>query len=259
MNTAVILSGLSKATHPQDGNKIRVSTDWKLCSQNIIDHIIKPYNADVFIHTEEHDEIEKLIETYKPKDYMVDFPASYNPLFNSVITKQHSENFGEFITDNYIPLVYAPPRTFAQYYSLERSNFLKRKFELQNKMKYDVVVRCRFDLKFNIEIKLNPQLQFMDWQCNSPGLGDIFFSGPSEDIDKICNLYNKMYDIYLSPLFSQRLKEGMQGCMHLYSAHAMLHYHCFCEDLLNKITYPGWNGGYYNPDKVQDIEVIRGV
>jgi hypothetical protein len=82
----------------------------------------------------------------------------------------------------------------SMFYSIYRSNSLKREYELLNNMKFDKVIRIRFDSNFqNKNLDLNDILGNLcipsgnDWLG---GINDQFAVGSSQDMDVYCDLYN---------------------------------------------------------------------
>lgn len=96
----------------------------------------------------------------------------------------------------------------SMYYSIFKSNQLKRKYERKNKIKFDVVIRMRFDSNFHdTDLVLDPDLPGFnlnvidsnsikiptdnDWA----GINDQFALGPSSEMDKYSNLYNNLENL----------------------------------------------------------------
>ena len=92
----------------------------------------------------------------------------------------------------------APPRTdlgiISMFYSIYKSNYLKRKYELSNNMKFDRVVRIRFDSNFenkNLDLKtIVGDLSIPSGNDWCGGINDQFAIGSSESMDVYCDLYN---------------------------------------------------------------------
>jgi len=163
MKTALCLSGESRT--------------FNKCFQSQYDHIIKPLNADVFVHTwtfggnpelfpsrDENYDIHKHLsfidsyeystplteinQLYKPKTMVVEYP-DYNFFIDKI--KQSKILFSYFYFeknkekgDNRYKLF----NMLMMYYGIYNSNLLKKKFEDIKGFKYDLVIRCRFDLYF---------------------------------------------------------------------------------------------------------------
>lgn len=122
------------------------SRNWDSCYSSVYEQIIKKYNCDIFIHTWgikgkqiPHHYIEnythffefpdyKFIEKYNPKKIKIDYP-NYD-LFKLKIPNSRFYN------------------TLMMWYSIYQSNDLRKEFERENNIKYDCIIRCRFDLFF---------------------------------------------------------------------------------------------------------------
>ena len=89
------------------------------------------------------------------------------------------------------------PRTdlgiISMFYSIYQSNSLKRKYEIKNQMKFDKVIRIRFDSNFENKIL---DLENIDGDLCIPsgedwfGINDRFSLGSSETMDVYCDIYN---------------------------------------------------------------------
>lgn len=252
MKIAIELSGLHLNSAINDENKPVTFTDWKLTGQNIIDTFSK-YNPDYYIHSWNSTEQDDVLNFYNPKDYMIEEPNQFNSFYNKEIVKLHSQEYYLFKNEMTFPLVYTPHRTFSQFYGIRQVDLLRQKYELHHNMKYDLIIRCRFDLKFNVAINLIPnQLQFMPWDNSSTyfGLTDLFYAGTSKQMTKINNFYNKMYDTILDQTFINAIHQQNLGAMHLYSSHSMFYYYLWKLDMIKDINYQPWQW-----DK--EIEIIR--
>ena len=120
--------------------------NWKSSYDSIKTQIIEKYNVDVFIHTWDvegkmvphhfienyNDNFDKVnyefIDYYKPKKIQIDSPE-YDT-FKKKINKSIFYN------------------TLMMWYSIDKSNELRKEYEFENNIKYDIIIRCRFDLFF---------------------------------------------------------------------------------------------------------------
>lgn len=92
----------------------------------------------------------------------------------------------------------APPRTdlgiISMFYSIYQSNSLKRKYEILNNIKFDKVIRIRFDSNFenkNLDLKnISSDLLIPSGNDWCGGINDQFAIGSSESMDIYCDLYN---------------------------------------------------------------------
>jgi hypothetical protein len=147
-------------------------------------------DIDVFIHTwydpslEDHENVINQIKTlYKPKKFQIDISPNTNRLNFEVMLK-----------------------------TIMLSNELKRKYEVENDIRYDVVVKYRFDILFpqitkftvnNIEPRTlyypqgNNGVQHTDY--NNHGMTDVIFWGDSQTMDIACDTY-RYYKFVLLPI-----------------------------------------------------------
>jgi hypothetical protein len=136
---------------------------------NIYEYIIKPNNADVFIHMHydaSNSYIEKthmdngscfcepnvdktIIDLYKPKRFLVEAPRNFQkPAFNvpekridSVVRMNAHKNMSR---DDAKP--HFVKQMTSMFYSIYKSNELKELYANENNIQYDYVIRIRFDL-----------------------------------------------------------------------------------------------------------------
>jgi len=122
-------------------------------------------------------------------------------------------NFETFLIENYqskkihfqkmydffnFKIHHATPRTdlgiISMFYSIYQSNLLKRNYETLNKLKFDKVIRMRFDSNFENKIldltQLNSELNIPNEEDWCGGINDQFAVGTSELMDVYCDMYN---------------------------------------------------------------------
>lgn len=125
----------------------------------------------------EKEEIDKLLETYKPKKYIID-----------------SKKSDSFMHKDY---------QLGIFYGFQQSMKLKREYEIENGFEYDIVVKSRFDLVFHpahhdkkiyllnkipMEIMSTFKGMMRDEYC-LVNFNDIIFYGSSFVMDLATNLY----------------------------------------------------------------------
>ena len=92
--------------------------------------------------------------------------------------------------------------TYAQLYSLMKANELKVLYEEENGFNFDWVVRSRFDFALNIEIPFeqldNNKLYVPNCRMtpNRDFGNDQFAFSSSNNMDKYCNVFNRIDDFY---------------------------------------------------------------
>ena len=136
---------------------------------NIYKYIIKPNNADVFIHMHydasnsyiekthmdngsciyESNIDKKIIDMYKPKRYLIESPRNFQkPSFNipeKRIDSVVKMNAHKSMNRNDAKTHFIKQMT-SMFYSIFKSNELKELYANENNIQYDYVIRIRFDL-----------------------------------------------------------------------------------------------------------------
>jgi hypothetical protein len=187
---------------------------------SIITNLIKKYNPDIFISTwsspgfwsnnksvygvsnrckifdkKDFDKIKTLL---KPKEFEIE-----------ELTEDLALRFIKE-ADHIISTRPQPPKyrwgkkqnIIGMYYKINKCNELKKKYENKHNFKYDLVIRTRPDIIINncenLEPKKNTILIYNQGNDINFHIGDLFFAGPSDVMDRICGLYsnNGIKDIY---------------------------------------------------------------
>jgi hypothetical protein len=166
--------------------------------QQIFEKIISKYNdVDFFIHTWWNDELNakganrnytfksdtlKLIMDYYKPRLILNEPQMYFNIYNDV----------DYETIN-------PISPYSMFYSIKVSNDLKSFYEKKNNFKYDVVIRCRFDILINrFDINLSDiDLSYIYTDTVGNGFpNDQLAISSSENMDYYCSLYDSINDYY---------------------------------------------------------------
>ena len=88
-----------------------------------------------------------------------------------------------------------PISPYSMFYSIKIANHLKTFYEIENDFKYDVVIRCRFDIIID-EINLNfNEIGYNEIYLDTVGLGfpnDQFAIANSKTMDYYCSLYDNL-------------------------------------------------------------------
>jgi hypothetical protein len=146
MKIAVLLTGTTR--------------NYKLNYSNWKKNIFDKYDCDIFFHTYDiigyqkskdtlvepilDDKLEEkdLINLLKPVDYIIE-------IFNERINLLREQ-----IKSQFIGLCSAKPEyIMAQLHSIHAANELKKQYEEKNNIKYDLVIKMRFDSEINSELK----------------------------------------------------------------------------------------------------------
>jgi hypothetical protein len=163
----------------------------------LIENVLKKYDCDVFISTwdnignirygthykngfDESDKkinIDKIKEIYKPKSILVENSLEYGK-------NDTRKSFDDIKTRNGTNVKFVIP----MFYKIWNCNQLKKKFEEDNNIKYDLTLRCRFDVyikNINTEMAIN-KTQFVPGHC---GLNDMIFLGNEGYMNDVSDLY----------------------------------------------------------------------
>lgn len=203
--------------------------------RSIFDKIVKPLNADVFMHTwdiqqdwagdsrsynfwsrvfEVKDlpsnlkDLEFLKSNY-PNIYFALLSSHYSLLDKESIFKEFSfkdflcENQDEFLEKYNIGESYSTRGTFNQvkmFYGLYKSFDMMRSYELNNNIKYDYVIRIRPDLFVVNEVSFE-DLNFLDFSeiavatTGDVGVADSVFYAKRETYEHIINIWESMIEL----------------------------------------------------------------
>lgn len=216
-------------------------------------------NVDVFVHTwfdkkdvnkkfyeiNGYDKFDKNIEQktylkenteelirhlYKPKDILIENQKAFIPEHLAFRKKTPA---GNDIDNPYKNKWFIRPQyMFSMFYSINKSNDLKKSYELKNNFTYDCVIRCRFDLNF-LSKKINFNNLDMDFvyamrhsHC-SYSFHDTFNFSNSNNMDKISSVFYHIDNYY---------KKGVEFCPEI-----MLGYHLVSNNLPIKIINFNYN------------------
>lgn len=172
---------------------------WNKCLPNWLEKIAKQGEVDFFFHFWDYNTLPSLLASHNGGIPIEDEPLG--PLDKWEIVEALKPKKFQF--ESRKPIGYwnceiPPERQFGhwcaeQFYSLYRVSLLKRQYEMENKFKYDVVIRSRGDLwlenDFVIE-KPVPNTMYSahcswDQTYNVYRVGDIFYYADSHTFDEI--------------------------------------------------------------------------
>jgi hypothetical protein len=192
MKTAILISG-----------QVR---DARECFPTLRDHIINPYNADVFIETWIPDNnvldhrgqlisnnlsSDEVLTMYKPKmARFEDFDNS--PLIENIKSlniQARTAYDGSSAWETKIHNV------FFMYYKVWRCFNLMEEYEKVNSVVYDRVFRMRFDLKFDSFPIIEPAEQTVYVPAgfdHRGGINDLLSFGDRKTMQKVCDLFRNL-------------------------------------------------------------------
>jgi hypothetical protein len=174
--------------------------------RNIFPFILHENDIDVFIHTWAVDDDQNgkpyinggnhLMGGPVDKSHMLDVFNLYNPV-RYLIQKQVPFSNDKY-SDRLMPGIKSH-NLFSMFYSIYKSNELKRQHELENDFKYDIVVRSRFDIKLDkkIDFSLNTSKLQIPFNCFDPSNGYVDGIGysNSEIMDVYSDTFNNIDSI----------------------------------------------------------------
>lgn len=135
MPIALIISGLPRYV--------------KTCFPNINECLIKPNNPDVFIHT--WNDLDgtlnyPIAELYKPVAMKAENQKKWsNSKMN--LDRMMAGHARSYARDKFVEMLYS------SWYSTQQANLLKEQHRLHHDLKYDYVIRARFDLYFSRAVR----------------------------------------------------------------------------------------------------------
>ena len=223
MRVAVCFYGLVGSTQKKFGKG--TSLDPKLSHKYYKKNVFKYLkNYDVFIHSQSIEYKDVLKKLYDPKVYCIEgkknffFKALTNLKFIKILF------YSIFNLPRFNQRFNRGLNGYSRWYSTKKVIDLKKKYEMENNFKYDLVFLTRLDWAFIKPFKLNKKMSndFVVSHHNdvpSPrnnykskikknnktyrnGLADYWFLSSSKNLDKFSKLFDNIKDYHLSPHIS---------------------------------------------------------
>lgn len=168
--------------------------------------VLNENNIDVFIHTWqiEDDQVGKpfingggfIQGDPVSKQVEIDAICLYKPV-RHIIEKQIPFEFGKY-AERSMP-GNRSDHQYSMFYSIFKSNELKKEYEKQNNFTYDFVIRSRFDVKLNskVDFTVPDDKMYLPSGCFDPynGYVDCFGYSNSKLMDIYSDLYNNIDNI----------------------------------------------------------------
>jgi hypothetical protein len=171
-------------------------------------HILNHVDADIFIYTwnalkQPHFEVEGAIR-YPDEGPIQEFLSLYDPV--AAVVEEWSDATEKYFYDAKYEANRHPHASIVRYramlYTIYQCNALKNRFEKENDIKYDIVIKARSDIELTRPVSLD-ELEFAKSQnilfsdvCRGDGMvSDILWFGNPHVMDAACNLW-KDFDNY---------------------------------------------------------------
>jgi hypothetical protein len=221
----------------------------------INENIIKPNNADVFIHMHYDDENlymekahadngncilqkgidKKIIEAYNPKRYLIEPPRNFqNPnikisekRLENVKKMNHHKNWSDEQHSNHII-----KQLCSMYYSIYKANELKEVYANENGFVYDYVIRIRFDI-----LPLTPIL------CTDLDPNYIYYLELGQSDELISDWLNIGSNVIMNIFSSLYLNMGYLNTFHYYKQ----------EDRIPNLLEPSEICGGFSEHMLRDL------
>lgn len=181
--------------------------------EHLFDQVVK-HDPDVFIHSWEPELEQELVELFNPKKYIfqhqIDFQKELQVLDLQRFERCKHQGGRHSVF-----------KTLSFLYTRKMANYLKTLFEKENNLVYDCVITSRFDVGYHNHgrnltsfINFNPRFD-MDsvysawWPQINAGVSDHWFYSSSQNVDKICDIYDHVLDyLALDSEYCQKMREG---------------------------------------------------
>ncbi len=207
MKTAVCISG-------------KMDAIWN--ADNIIKHVIEPYRADVFIDTWIPYDSTTIKTGWSDEDYVAaGVPLSEKPTPERSLIHEYADKFRPkmMVLDNFddVPinhqvrsLLPSNKKTSAgsishgtkaenvlfMWYKLWKCNRLRRLYEEGNRIRYDCIIRLRFDNSFTSFPIIEPKYKTIyipEGGDYDGGINDQLAIADSQTMDLYCEMHNEIY------------------------------------------------------------------
>ena len=190
--------------------------------------LLSHYDVDIFAHSWSLDFKEEILELYKPKKYEIvsqkEFPTSAEPfgLLGDNVEEWKISHSARVGYDLLLPsrgsyeeilreMAGMSFRVQSRWYSSKRALELKKEYEEENDIKYDIVILSRYDNGFSGKLpieQLDADSFYAGGRDGRPdydyAVFDYWFISGTENMDKFATLYDCIHNYCLRPTFSAR-------------------------------------------------------
>ncbi len=165
--------------------------------------LLDKYDVDVFIHSWDLANKEKILKLYSPVSSVFEEQKDFSEELSSLDEDYFFKN-GAYYNNNMF-------KTFSVSYSRKMSVKIKKEHEAKNNFKYDCVVMSRYDLgqrgkehrqkyyatNFNFNKDLNMDYVYSAfWDQLNHGFADHWFFSNSQNMDDLSCLHDKLVEYY---------------------------------------------------------------
>ena len=170
--------------------------------------ILDGRDVDVFVHSWDLENEDRVKELYSPKADLFEPQHSFDEELESFQEDWFNEDFDRDKTMYKTNTIY---RGLSQLLSRKKAVDLKSEYEKENGFVYDCVILTRFDLgtrgKEHYQVYYATNMNFSDtldmsylysafWDQFNHGYADHWFFSSSENMNVVANLYDKVFDYY---------------------------------------------------------------
>jgi hypothetical protein len=167
----------NKKQYKMDGD-----IDYRIGYEHWKKYVFDVNDVDVFIHSWSVKYTDGLVDLYKPKKYLIEEQKKFNAKWTDSIGEMRKEF------------------QCSRWYSVKESMRLKREYEKENNIEYDLVVSSRTDWAWLTEIDFSlfedTSLFYSpandNFMPHNPRLDDWIFFSNSKNMDKFSNLYDDL-------------------------------------------------------------------
>jgi len=183
MKTCVLISGLPRNVEN--------------AFHSINECLIKPNNADVFIHSwvdEQSDLSNRILQLYNPIKFSFEKQKTFvNDNFD--LTRMMLSHGRSYTREKFVEMIYS------SWYSNQQSNLLKEAYRLEKNIFYDYVIRARFDITYSKPIicsEYDPNTLYIANRHNLPDemIDDRFAFSSNRIMNLYCSGFNLMEYIH---------------------------------------------------------------
>lgn len=211
---------------------------WRIAKENILKYYTfeKNVNVDFFIHTWDTNEYKSITNPFN----RIEEKVSENEL--EEIKKAFNPKYAELEIYNRDEM----PNPFCSlFYSFKKSIWLKRKYEIENDFRYDVVIKARFDVNYmqeglcnfrypyskfyipheiqNLVAYSNTRITRFPTEFNYPCFDDVSFYANSPTMDIISNCYDYYNDIRNDEMYKFCNKKFVENHAYFYGPGTLLY------------------------------------